>query len=61
MRGGFVMKWIVQYWYLILAGLAAVVFYFGYKTKSDLGETTVAHGEEQEGEKTRKSDHSCCH
>jgi hypothetical protein len=46
---------------LILAGLAAVVFYFGYKTKSDLGETTVAHGEEQEGEKTRKSDHSCCH
>ena len=54
------MKWIVQYWYLILAGLAAAVFFLGYKSKSGQGEMTGADSEEETAEKTHKGGHSCC-
>ena len=54
------MKWIVEYWYLILAGLAAAVFFFGYKSKSDQGSITDTDSEEQTAEKTHKGGHSCC-
>jgi hypothetical protein len=54
------MKWIIEYWYLIVAGLAFAAF-FGYRTKSDQVEMTGTHDEEQKDEKTKKSGHSCCH
>lgn len=54
------MRWIVEYWYLILAGLAAAIFFFGYKSKSDEGEMSGTNSEDQGSEKTHKGGHSCC-
>jgi len=55
------MKWIIDYWYLIIAGLSAVLFFFGYKTEGELEQTNNAQSEEHGGEKSHGSDHSCCH
>jgi hypothetical protein len=55
------MGWIIHYWYLILIGLVAAVFFFGYKTNNVPGEASGAHSEDQTDEKTKKSGHSCCH
>jgi hypothetical protein len=57
------MEWITNYWYLIFAGLIAVMFFFGYRTKKSTA--TNIHDDYQHGshagEKSRKSSHGCCH
>jgi hypothetical protein len=55
------MEWIKDYWYIILPGLIAVMFFFGHKSKKGQDETHGAHHDEQTGEKSSKSGHSCCH
>lgn len=57
------MEWIKDYWYLILPGLLAVLFFFGHKTKGSTDKNIPdgdQHGEHT-AEKAHKSGHGCCH
>ena len=56
------MVWIANYWYVILLGLVAAMFLFGFRTK-DKAEGNIADhlSESHEDKKEHKSDHSCCH
>jgi len=57
------MEWITNYWYLIVLGLVAAMFLFGYRTKQNT-DTDIdddhQHGSHT-GEKAHKSGHGCCH
>lgn len=55
------MEWLTEYWYLIILGLVAVMFLFGYRSKG-LQESKV-HGQHgaHHDEKPHKGGHGCCH
>lgn len=57
------MEWITNYWYIIVLGLVAAMFLFGFRTKQNT-DTDInddhQHGSHT-GEKAHKSGHGCCH
>ncbi len=56
------MEWITEYWYIVLIGLFAVMFVFGYRSNRCQEGITEEHGKgTHTPEKTHKSGHGCCH
>ncbi|UCD35458.1 MAG: hypothetical protein JSU90_01100 [Nitrospiraceae bacterium] len=55
------MEWIKDYWYVILLGLVATMFFFGHKTRGGQDESHAARHDEQTDGKSAKGGHSCCH
>jgi hypothetical protein len=61
-KGGIIMDWLAEYWYIFLLALVAGLFLFGHRTKgSEEKDVHVhRHGVQADG-KTHKSGHGCCH
>ena len=51
------MQWIKDYWYIIILGLVAAMFFFGHRTKDIHEEKSQDNKNESH---TDKSGHSCC-
>lgn len=57
------MEWIKDYWYIIVFGLVAAMFLFGFRTKDKI-DTNIHDDHEHgahSGEKTHNSGRGCCH
>lgn len=52
------MEWIKDYWYIIVLGLVAAMFFFGFRAK-DIRDDELH--EDKDDSHTHKSGHSCCH
>jgi hypothetical protein len=52
------MEWIKDYWYIIVLGLVASMFFFGHRTKGIEEEKTQYDKNESHA---NKNGHSCCH
>jgi hypothetical protein len=57
------MEWIQDYWYLIFAGLIAVMFLFSRRPKSLQEEKVHGHqyGRDAGEKKNKGGGHGCCH
>ncbi len=54
------MEWFVENWYVVVLGLVAALFIFGYRPKKNSAQTETTH-EAHADDKAHKSGHSCCH
>lgn len=55
------MEWIKDYWFIIILGLVAVMFFLGYRSKDKLEGDVLEQPLTHDSEKTHKGGHGCCH
>jgi hypothetical protein len=56
------MAWLTNYWFVIVLGLVAAMFLFGFRTKDNKEGNIADHSTAPDDDKKEhKGGHSCCH